>query len=101
MCQKIIQHLLSLDLDQAVFDTAVVDAAKRNDGENGVAKILNAPSAINLKKSPFLQFQFNCAAKTRSCIYNKDQRSVFGIESILQEQLRTVRTFFTKADINK
>lgn len=100
MVQKIIQHLLRLNLEQSVFDTAVEDAAKSNDGNNMVAEILNAPSAMKLKGSPFLQFLFNCAAQIRSAIYKKDVSNVAGTEAILQEQLRTVRIFFTESGIN-
>ncbi len=87
---------MKLRQPQSIFDDAVTLAAKQNDGNNELANLLNAPTVINFKESsPFLQLLFNSNQLARRSIYSKKVQAKSGIESILQEQLRTVRSLFT------
>lgn len=101
MVQRILQQLLTLDLPPQTFDEAVLSAAavEREGRKNAVDVILKAESCLTFGKSPFLQFMFNRLQLARACIYSGQSQDKM-IETVLQEQLATVRMLLTDTTKN-
>lgn len=100
MVQKMLQQLLMLDLGQIIFDQAVKLAAEKNEGENKIAEILNQDSCLKFEGSVFLQFLFNRMQVTRKTLY-AEKKAKSGLNSVMREQMRTVRLLFTHLDRNE
>lgn len=103
LIQKTLQVILSLDLPQEVLDESVrlaKEPVKITDRPNQVYKLLLRESCLDLSKSLFLKFLFNRLEKSRRALYKASLSEKPGINSVVHETMRTIRTLFTEADKN-
>ena len=75
--------------------------AKPSDKEPLVSKLLSKPSALDFSKSIFLKFLFNRLEKSRRALYKLNHEEKFGINSVVHESIRTIRTLYTEPDKNE
>lgn len=101
LIQRVLQKILQLDLPQQIYDEAISKAQHKKGGsENKVAGILTAKTCMQIPESPFLQFLLNRLWTTRCSLYEEDTRQTAGLNSVMQEQLRTIRLIFTDSNKN-
>lgn len=104
LVQKALQVILSLDLPQEILDESVKlakEPVKLTDRPNQVFKLLLKDSCcLDLSKSLFLKFLFNRLEKSRRALYKASLTEKPGVNSVVHETMRTIRTLFTEADKN-
>ena len=103
LIQKILQNILKLDLPQQILDTAVKQAQKPikiTSGPNEVEKLLATQTTIKFQGSPFLQLLFNRLEKSRKTFYQANSSEQPGLNSVIQETVRTIRTLYTEGTKN-
>ena len=57
-------------------------------------------SSLDLSKSLFLKFLFNRLEKSRKALYKSAMREDHGMNSVISESIRTIRTLYTEPDKN-
>lgn len=61
---------------------------------------MDTESTVQIENSTFLQFIFNRLASIRKILYQAGASDKVGVNSVVSESIRTIRTLFTHADIN-
>ena len=103
LIQRMLQSILKLDLPQEVLDAAVKAASQRAPGAqkaNQVERILDFEASIQMEGSIFLQFLFNRLEQSRAALYLVGGRDKPGLNSVIAESVRTVRTLYTEGRKN-
>ena len=68
---------------------------------NRVARLLLKNSALSIEKSPFLKFLFSRLENSRLALFKASKAEKPGLNSVLNEVVRTVRVLFTASDRNE
>jgi len=68
---------------------------------NKVARLLLKNSALSIEQSPFLKFLFNRVESSRRALHKASKAEKPGLNSVLNEIVRTVRVLFTDSDRNE
>ena len=103
LIQRMLQSILKLDLPQEVLDAAVKAASQRAPGAqkaNHVERILDFEASIQMEGSIFLQFLFNRLEQSRAALYLVGGRDKPGVNSVIAESVRTIRTLYTEGRKN-
>ena len=66
-----------------------------------VKKLLSKPSCLDFGDCLFLKLFFHRIEKSRKVLYKQGKTQQYGLNSVIEESIRTIRIVFTEPDKNQ